>query len=93
VQGHVLAPAHGIGRQTFRPERRANNAAGRLPRFAYFPFGGGPRQCIGNPFATMEAILMSAPVLHRSPVMCIAWRGIDCGEAGYERASRHYSMI
>ena len=38
-----------------RPER----SAGR-PRFAYFPFGGGPRQCIGNAFALMEAQLVLA---------------------------------
>ena len=51
--------------ETFRPERWANDAARRLPRFAYFPFGGGPRQCIGNTFATMEAILILATIAQR----------------------------
>jgi cytochrome P450 len=49
----------------FRPERWANDASRRLPRFAYFPFGGGPRQCIGNVFATMEATLILAAIAQR----------------------------
>jgi len=49
----------------FRPERWAGDLAQRLPRFAYFPFGGGPRQCIGNSFAQMEAILILAAVARR----------------------------
>lgn len=50
---------------SFRPERWAGDLAQRLPRFAYFPFGGGPRQCIGNGFATMEAILVVAAIAQR----------------------------
>src|SRR5215472_12906407 len=49
----------------FRPERWAADAARRLPRFAYLPFGGGPRQCIGNTFATMEATLILAAIASR----------------------------
>jgi cytochrome P450 len=51
--------------RAFRPERWAGDLAQRLPRFAYFPFGGGPRQCIGNSFATMEAILIVAAIAQR----------------------------
>jgi cytochrome P450 len=44
--------------EAFRPERWRGDLARRLPRFAYFPFGGGPRVCIGNAFAMMEAVLL-----------------------------------
>lgn len=51
----------------FRPDRWekdswGNGLARQLPRFAYFPFGGGPRQCIGNTFALMEASIVLATV-------------------------------
>jgi cytochrome P450 len=49
----------------FRPERWENGLAKQLPRFAYFPFGGGPRQCIGNTFALMEAGVVLATVGQR----------------------------
>jgi len=46
----------------FRPERWENGLVKQLPRFAYFPFGGGPRQCIGNTFALMEASVVLATI-------------------------------
>ncbi|WP_196260236.1 cytochrome P450 [Pelagibacterium limicola] len=51
--------------QAFRPERWAGNLRRTLPRFAYFPFGGGPRVCIGNRFAMMEAMLLLAVIVRR----------------------------
>jgi cytochrome P450 len=36
-----------------------------LPRFAYFPFGGGPRICIGEAFAWTEGILVLATLAQR----------------------------
>jgi cytochrome P450 len=51
--------------EEFRPERWEGDLQKRLPRFAYFPFGGGPRQCIGNMFALMEATLVLATVAQR----------------------------
>ncbi len=49
----------------FRPERWGDESVSRLPRYAYFPFGGGPRLCIGNYFATMEAVLILSTVARR----------------------------
>jgi cytochrome P450 len=46
--------------EQFQPERWADGLERRLPKFAYFPFGGGPRVCIGNHFALMEAALVLA---------------------------------
>ena len=49
----------------FRPERWADGLADRLPKFAYFPFGGGPRNCIGKDFALLEIALVLATVMRR----------------------------
>jgi cytochrome P450 len=49
----------------FRPERWDNDLIKRLPRCAYFPFGDGPRICIGNHFAMMEAVLILATIARR----------------------------
>jgi cytochrome P450 len=51
--------------EVFKPERWDNDLSRRLPRFAYFPFGGGPRVCIGNRFAMMEATLVLAVAIQR----------------------------
>jgi cytochrome P450 len=47
----------------FNPERWLEPEIAALPRFAYFPFGGGPRVCIGNHFAMLEATLVLATLL------------------------------
>lgn len=49
----------------FRPERWDPTTAEKLPQFAYFPFGGGSRICIGMPFAQMETKLLLATILQR----------------------------
>lgn len=50
----------------FEPERWENDFAKSLPRQAYFPYGGGPRICIGNAFAQMEAVLVLATIVQRA---------------------------
>ena len=49
----------------FRPERWADGLLERLPKYAYFPFGGGPRVCVGTAFANMEAALVLATIARR----------------------------
>ncbi|MCX6044282.1 MAG: cytochrome P450 [Chloroflexi bacterium] len=51
--------------EQFDPERFAPERAAQQHRFAYFPFGGGPRQCIGNTFAMTEAHLILAMIVQR----------------------------
>jgi cytochrome P450 len=58
-------PAFWENPEGFEPERfSAERSAGR-PRYAFFPFGGGPRMCIGNIFALTEAQLVLAAVAQR----------------------------
>ena len=58
--------------EEFRPDRWENDLWKRLPRFAYFPFGGGPRQCIGNAFALMEATLILATIARKFRLRLVA---------------------
>lgn len=53
--------------EKFKPERWTAEAKASLPAFAYFPFGGGARRCIGEGFAWAEAILILA-------TLCKGWR-------------------
>jgi cytochrome P450 len=48
--------------EQFIPERWEGNLLKTIPRFAYFPFSFGPRQCIGNSFALMESHLVLATI-------------------------------
>ena len=51
--------------ERFDPDRWTAERERALPKFAYMPFGGGPRVCIGNGFALMEAHLIVAAVARR----------------------------
>lgn len=49
----------------FNPDRWEEGFVERLPRYAYLPFGGGPRRCIGSSFAMMQSALVLATVAKR----------------------------
>ena len=68
--------------EAFRPERwRAadgqEHLARRLPRFAFFPFGGGQRLCIGAGFAITEAVLLLASISRRFRVELVPGQSIS----------------
>jgi cytochrome P450 len=48
--------------ERFSPERWEGGLEKRLPKFAYYPFGGGQRMCVGSHFATVEAMILLATV-------------------------------
>lgn len=51
--------------ERFQPERWTDAFKQQLPQFAYFPFGGGTRRCIGESFARMELVLVTAAIARR----------------------------
>ncbi|HXO45170.1 MAG TPA: cytochrome P450 [Candidatus Cybelea sp.] len=51
--------------EVFRPERWLDGLADRLPPGAYFPFGDGPRRCIGQGFALLEAAIVTATIAQK----------------------------
>lgn len=57
--------------ERFMPERWLDPAASALSRFAYLPFGGGPRVCIGNHFAMMEIALVLATLAQHAELTVV----------------------
>src|SRR5206468_3532063 len=51
--------------ERFDPDRFIVTRAATRPAFSYFPFGGGPRRCVGSAFATMEMQMIVATVAQR----------------------------
>lgn len=51
--------------EAFHPERWGDGLARRLPKFSYYPFGGGQRICVGADFASIEAAIILATVGQR----------------------------
>jgi cytochrome P450 len=63
--------------ERFDPERFRPGAERTRPRFAYFPFSGGPRLCIGEAFALMEAQLVVAMMLQRHRLTLVDPRPVE----------------
>jgi len=67
--------------ERFDPDRWSPERAKDIPRYAYFPFGGGPRVCIGNHFAMMEATLLLAMVVQRFRVELLPGQKLELAPA------------
>jgi cytochrome P450 len=65
--------------ERFDPDRWKDDPirSGRLPRYAYFPFGSGPRVCVGAGFAMMEAMLLLATIVQRFRLTLTSDRPIE----------------
>ncbi|MDF0681432.1 MAG: cytochrome P450, partial [Candidatus Nitrosocosmicus sp.] len=50
--------------EKFDPERWSLKFRASMPRFSYFPFGGGPRSCIGEPLAWIEGVIVLANIMN-----------------------------
>lgn len=51
--------------EKFIPDRWSQNFKTSIPRFSYFPFGVGPRSCIGEPLAWIEGIIVLANIINK----------------------------
>jgi cytochrome P450 len=61
----------------FRPERWTDGFEESLPRLAYFPFAAGPRRCIGDRFASLEARLLLATIYQQYHLELAPGTGLD----------------
>jgi cytochrome P450 len=76
----------------FQPERFTPEQTATRPRFAYYPFGGGPRLCIGNQFALIEAQLIMATVAQRYRLRPLPGHPIEV-EPGVTLRPKHGLMM
>lgn len=67
--------------ETFEPERFTADACAQRPKFAYFPFGGGSRMCIGNNFSMMEGQLVVAALAQHFRVDVLPGQQIELDTA------------
>lgn len=63
--------------ESFDPDRFIPERSAGRPRFAYFPFGGGPHVCIGNHFAMVEAHLILAMIAQRYRLRLLAGHPVE----------------
>jgi cytochrome P450 len=65
----------------FDPERFAADKQAEMVNFSYFPFGGGPRFCIGQNFALTEGVLALATLAQRYEVSLVPGRRVQIANA------------
>ena len=70
-------PQHFDEPERFNPDRWLDERTTGAPKFTYFPFGGGPRSCIGSTFAMMEAVLVLATIAQRYKIAVVQDRPVE----------------
>ena len=78
---------------SFKPERFLDESAAKRSRFTYLPFAGGPRQCIGNDFALMEATLVMAMIAQRFTLELVPGTDTERSPTGYMRPNSELPMF
>jgi len=63
--------------ERFNPDRFSPEKSANRPKFAYLPFGAGPRQCIGNQFALIEAQLIVATLAQQYRLRLVAGHRVE----------------
>jgi cytochrome P450 len=74
--------------ERFDPERWTPEAKAARPQFAYFPFGGGPRRCVGESFAMTEGVLLLATLARRWRVRPVEGHPVELFPEHLLRAKR-----
>lgn len=63
--------------ERFDPDRWTPEMRSKLPKFAYFPFGGGARSCVGEPFAWMEGVLLIAAISRKWQMRLVSGHKVE----------------
>jgi cytochrome P450 len=79
--------------EAFDPERFTPEEAAKRPRYAYYPFGAGPRICIGQHFALLEAVLALATIAQRFELQLVPGLRIEAQFVGTMRPNRDVLMM
>jgi cytochrome P450 len=70
-------PRYFVRPEAFEPQRWTPEAKAARPKFSYFPFSAGPRQCIGESFAWMEGVLLLATLAQQWRARLVSVRPIE----------------
>jgi cytochrome P450 len=79
--------------EAFEPDRWLGEAAPDIPAGAFFPFGSGPRQCVGRRFAMMESVLLLATIAQRFGLARASNEAIGLRPSVTLRPSRAVTMV
>jgi cytochrome P450 len=85
-------PAFWPDPERFDPDRFTPEASRSRPRFAYFPFAGGPRNCIGSQFALTEATLVLSALAARFSLTPVAGHAVELNPSVTLRPRREVPM-